>query len=62
MDTKIIKYAPVMEVGRAKWTDIKLIDRHMMGECSNCLKMREVDNFCSNCGAMMEIEAADTED
>lgn len=60
MDTKRIKYMPTREVVRAKWNDIKLIDRHMMGECSNCLKMREVDNFCSNCGAMMEIEDADT--
>lgn len=25
-------------------------------ECSNCHKVRLIDNYCSNCGAKMEME------
>ena len=43
--------APVMH---GKWNYIEMYEGHAMGECSNCLKFRIVDNFCPNCGARMD--------
>ena len=29
---------------------------HMTGECSQCHKVRIIDNFCPNCGAKMKVK------
>ncbi len=32
------------------------ITGHMVGECSNCNKVRIIDNYCSNCGEKLEMD------
>ena len=36
---------------RGKWMDTSNINGLTYGVCSKCLKVRTVDNFCSNCGS-----------
>lgn len=47
----------IMEQG--KWLHLELIPNditgHMHGECSNCHKVRIIDNYCPNCGTKMQI-------
>ena len=37
-------------------------DGHIHGECSHCHKIKIVDDYCSACGAIMDIDLEDTED
>lgn len=49
---------PAQKTG--KWLNIELIPDeitgHVHGECSECGKVRIVDNYCPNCGAKMSEE------
>lgn len=45
----------------AKWIGEVVFDgderyAHASKECSNCHKVRTIDNFCSNCGAKMDLD------
>ena len=44
-------YAPVVH---GRWLYHTLIDGHIHAECSECHKIRIIDNFCPNCGAKMD--------
>ena len=44
-------YAPVRH---GRWLYHTLIDEHIHAECSECHKIRIIDNFCPNCGAKMD--------
>lgn len=44
-------YAPVVH---GRWLYHTLIDEHIHAECSECHKIRIIDNFCPNCGAKMD--------
>ena len=33
-----------------------------MEKCSHCHKIRIIDDYCSACGAVMDIDLEDTED
>ena len=53
----------VEEFGNQKtghWENIQLIPNnmtgHAYGECSVCGKLRIISNYCTNCGAKMDIE------
>ena len=47
------KMDDVRHVIHGRWEHIELFDGRVMGECSNCLEIRTIDNFCPNCGADM---------
>lgn len=45
----------------AKWIGEEYLEGdfpndHTCQECSNCHKVRTVDEYCSNCGAKMDVE------
>lgn len=44
------------EEKRGTWLHLQQIDGHENGECSLCLKVRIIDNYCPNCGAKMGLE------
>lgn len=46
--------ADVAPVRNGRWLYHTLIDGHIHAECSECHKIRIIDNFCPNCGAKME--------
>ena len=48
--------ADVRPVVRGRWLYETEIEGHACGECSACHKIRVIDNFCPNCGAMMMEE------
>ena len=52
-----VDVAPVVH---GKWIHLVLmpddVTGHTYGECSHCRKLRIVDNFCPNCGAVMDLE------
>ena len=57
---RTIKELPAVNavpVVHGRWNHIEMYEGHAMGECSNCLKLRIVDNFCPNCGARMDGES-----
>ena len=41
------------ETVHAHWIGETEMEGHMVGECSHCHKIRSLDNFCANCGAIM---------
>ena len=49
-----------IEVQHGRWLHLRLdpdnITGHTKGECSICGKLRIVDNYCPNCGALMVSE------
>ena len=49
-----IHAANVEPVRHGRWIYHTLIDGHIHAECSECHKIRIIDNFCPNCGAKME--------
>lgn len=50
-----IPAADVRPVVRGKWLHKEITDDfHAVGQCSVCKERRRIDNFCPNCGAMME--------
>ena len=55
--------ADVTPVQHGWWIMPSLMeDGHIHGECSHCHKIRIVDDYCSACGAIMDIDLEDTED
>lgn len=57
---KSLPAADVAKVKHGHWKHLALepydITGHTYGECSICGKRRIVDNYCPNCGALMENE------
>lgn len=45
--------ADVAPVRHGRWINNTMIDGHIHAECSECHKVRIIDNYCSNCGAKM---------
>ena len=62
--TNCIRYmdaADVAPVRHGRWIAPFLSDGgNICAECSNCHKIRIIDDYCSACGAIMDLE--DTED
>ena len=52
-----IQAADVAPVRHGRWLYHTLIDGHIHAECSECHKIRIIDNFCPNCGAKMDKES-----
>ena len=48
--------ADVAPVRYGRWLYHTLIDGHINAECSECHKVRIIDNYCPNCGAIMKSE------
>lgn len=46
--------ADIAPVVHGRWFYHTLIDGHIHAECSECHKIRIIDNFCPNCGAKMD--------
>ena len=51
-----IQAADVAPVRYGRWLYHTLIDGHINAECSECHKVRIIDNYCPNCGAKMDLE------
>lgn len=49
----------VAPVRHGRWINHTMIDGHIHAECSECHKVRIIDNFCPNCGAKMDLEVQD---
>lgn len=49
-----IPAADVAPVVHGRWVNTDYLDGHTVGECSECHKIRIVDNFCAACGAKMD--------
>ena len=45
--------ADVAPVRHGRWLHHTMICGHIHAECSECRKVRIIDNFCPNCGADM---------
>lgn len=63
LSTLLDETAPIdaQPVIHAKWIGEVVFDgdtryAHASIECSNCHKVRTIDNFCSNCVAKMDLE------
>ena len=41
-------------VRHGRWINHTMIDGHIHAECSECHKIRIIDNFCPNCGCRMD--------
>ena len=60
-DIDTIPAADVSPVRHGRWImPLLMADGHIHGECSHCHKIRIIDDYCSACGAVMDLE--DTED
>ena len=44
----------VAPVRHGRWINHTMIDGHIHAECSECHKVRIIDNFCPNCGCRMD--------
>lgn len=53
---KAVHAADVAPVRNGRWLYHTLIDGHIHAECSECHKVRIIDNYCPNCGAKMDSE------
>lgn len=53
------KAADVEPVRHGRWLYQILIVGHIHAECSECHKVRIIDNYCPNCGAKMDEEASE---
>lgn len=53
-DVIMLPAADVVPVRHGRWLYHTLIDGHIHAECSECHKVRIIDNFCPNCGAKMD--------
>lgn len=49
-----IESADVAPVRHARWINHTMIDGHIHAECSECHKVRIIDNYCPNCGCRMD--------
>lgn len=53
--------AELAPVRHGRWImPLLMEDGHIHAECSHCHKIRIIDDYCSACGAIMDLE--DTED
>lgn len=50
----LLPSADVAPVRHGKWLHHTMIDGHIHAECSECHKVRIIDNYCPNCGAKMD--------
>ena len=48
--------ADVAPVRHGRWLHHTMIDGHIHAECSECHKVRIIDNYCPNCGCKMDLE------
>lgn len=55
-DIKNIPATDVVPVQHGRWIHYTIIDGHTYAECCKCHKVRIIDNYCSNCGALMDGE------
>ena len=54
---KFIDASDVTPVRHGKWImPLLMEDGHIYAECSNCHKIRIIDDYCSACGAVMDLE------
>ncbi len=53
---KSIPATDVVPVQHGRWLHYTIIDGHTYAECCKCHKVRIIDNYCSNCGALMDGE------
>ena len=52
-----IKTANVAKMRHGKWImPLLMADGHIHGECSHCHKIRIIDDYCSACGTIMDLE------
>lgn len=50
----LIEVAPVRH---GRWImPLLMADGHIHAECSHCHKIRIIDDYCSACGAVMDLE------
>ena len=62
-DDDLLPDADVIPVQHGWWImPLLMEDGHIHGECSHCHKIRIIDDYCSACGAVMDIDLEDTED
>lgn len=52
----LLPSADVAPVVHGRWMNTEHLDGHTVGECSECHKIRVIDNFCAACGAKMELD------
>ena len=50
----LLPSADVAPVVHGRWLNTEHLDGHMYGECSECHKIRIIDEYCSHCGARMD--------
>ena len=53
-DLKDMKAADVSPVMHGRWLHHTMIGGHIHAECSECHKVRIIDNYCPNCGCRMD--------
>ena len=54
----LVKKAPAVDaapVVHGRWIAPTELDGHTVAECSRCHKIRAMDDFCSSCGARMDL-------
>lgn len=54
---KSIPAVDVAPVQHGQWLHSTMIFGHIHAECSECHKVRIIDNYCPNCGAKMNLES-----
>ena len=57
VDVGDIEDAPVVDAAPAvhgEWIELHEENGHEVGTCSHCRHVRIVDNYCPNCGALMD--------
>ena len=55
-DVIMLPAADVAPVRHGRWINHTMIDGHIHAECSECHKVRIIDNYCPNCGSKMDLE------
>ena len=53
---RYIDAADVAPIRYGNWLHHTLIDGHIHAECSECHKVRIIDNYCPSCGCKMDLE------
>lgn len=49
--------ADVIPARHGRWImPLLMADGHIYAECSNCHEIRIIDDYCSACGAIMDLE------
>lgn len=58
-DAPAVDAAPVVH---GEWIELHEENGHEVGTCSHCRHVRIVDNYCPNCGALMDGGEEDAND